>query len=1260
MLFKTRNYLPSSFTLLAFFVLVFSLNTQAQVAGNYSFSRTVVGYSAITGTTLNTPIVDDAIYTAIPLGFSFTFNCVSYTTVGISSNGFIWFGTNNPATNNYTPLSSGVMDGVISVYGSNIQSQGAGSYVRYTTTGVSPNRVFIVEWNRAKTIGGSRMDLQIKLFETTNAIQTMVNDASYFISTTVYGQVGIRGSTTTDYLNRSVTLAAGQSWATSIAGAANTATCVIDGAVIGIYPAAGTIYNWTFTGSCCTTPATQASADFVSGITLTTANLNWSTGSGSGGDIVFLKQGSAITTDPSNTTTYSANSSFASGTQIGATGAYAIYNGPGGATSISNLLPGTTYYYSIYTFDAIGPCYKTPTVTTGSFTTLSCSFPTTQATALSTTCIDYNSMNLRCTRGNGDRVIVLARAGSDVNADPVYNTTYTANSIFGSGSQIGTGNFVVYDGSSLGTLTIPITGLASGVTYYFKVFEYNTPPNCYNTTSPPTASGTTRAPGVYSSSTTTQNTANVAQGTLAANVVKLTVVISGGEDMAAVINSITFTSSGTTNTATDVTNVKIFYTGTSDVFSNATQYGGTFTTFGTNTAVDNFALKAGNNYFWIAYDVKSTATPGNVLDATVPSINITDNFGTANHTPTVTAPAGSRLITAPVTLVYCSGVIPEACCSGTGCNFSCCQGETLLSIGLSGSTILSFAGWPCNSTSGNDKNSYTDLFNSNIYSLNQGASSTMSINFDTWFSMEMWWVLWVDWNQDGVFTNSAPERYPSTNSISQWSSQPITVPASVSLGNHRARLWIQEFSYKPTDPCRITHGPLTTSLGYIVDFDIYVPDGSLPDLDPPPGPGASSCPTVVPIISTPINYTLGDVASQLTAIGTSLTWYTSPTGGVGSAIAPTPTTTSTGTQTYYVFQNNGTCDGARTQIAVNVYPPPMPLAPIATVTQPTCLVADGSILLSELPSPETWTINPNGINGSGTTYTIAPVGPGTYNYTVTNAIGCISPSSANAVVNPQPTTPTTPVILSITQPTWSVPTGTVVLTGLPVDGWTINPGGIIGAVGETSVTISGLAPGIYTFTVTNSQGCSSSVIVIISEPLPIELLYFTGECVNGYSILKWSTASETNNDYFTIEREKDAATWEVVAIVDGAGNSSSVLNYSFTAEHRYDDISYYRLKQTDFDGSFKYATPIFIGNCELDNTELIISPNPSMGIFNIQYNGNINQFRSIDIFTVLGLKIYHSDAFQSTIDLSSQSSGVYILHFNVTSKVIIEKIELSK
>ncbi|NOZ34430.1 MAG: T9SS type A sorting domain-containing protein [Chlorobi bacterium] len=107
---------------------------------------------------------------------------------------------------------------------------------------------------------------------------------------------------------------------------------------------------------------------------------------------------------------------------------------------------------------------------------VACTYPTTQAANFSTSNITSNSMDINWTRGTGDFVIVLAHEGSAVDADPIDGTTYSANAAFGSGTQIGTGNYVVYIGIA-GTSNV--TSLNSNTAYYFAVYEFSDANKCY-------------------------------------------------------------------------------------------------------------------------------------------------------------------------------------------------------------------------------------------------------------------------------------------------------------------------------------------------------------------------------------------------------------------------------------------------------------------------------------------------------------------------------------------------------------------------------------------------------------------------------------------------------------------------------------------------------------------------------------------------------------------------------------------------------------
>lgn len=118
--------------------------------------------------------------------------------------------------------------------------------------------------------------------------------------------------------------------------------------------------------------------------------------------------------------------------------------------------------------------------------------PTVQTSNLTFTSIGATTLNLQWTNGNGARRIVLARQGAAVDATPADGTTYTANAAFGAGAQIGTGNFVVFNGSDNNA---NVSNLTPNTTYHFAVFEFNVTnaTTDYLTVAPATGNATTAA-----------------------------------------------------------------------------------------------------------------------------------------------------------------------------------------------------------------------------------------------------------------------------------------------------------------------------------------------------------------------------------------------------------------------------------------------------------------------------------------------------------------------------------------------------------------------------------------------------------------------------------------------------------------------------------------------------------------------------------------------------------------------------------------------
>ncbi|MFN2430933.1 MAG: T9SS type A sorting domain-containing protein [Cryomorphaceae bacterium] len=178
------------------------------------------------------------------------------------------------------------------------------------------------------------------------------------------------------------------------------------------------------------------------------------------------------------------------------------------------------------------------------------------------------------------------------------------------------------------------------------------------------------------------------------------------------------------------------------------------------------------------------------------------------------------------------------------------------------------------------------------------------------------------------------------------------------------------------------------------------------------------------------------------------------------------------------------------------------------------------------------------------------------------------------------------------------------------------------------------------------------------NPLPISLISFDAAVCESSVCLTWQTESEINNDYFTVEKSNDGFIWSVVKEVDGAGNSQTTLDYSTVDESPYSGLSYYRLKQTDFDGAFEYSS---IKSVHFENPYskgLTIYPNPTRDILNIK--GFLSGVNSVNIYNSIGQDVTSSVTIISRnetalkIDISPLTPGVYHLKTNYNSGSIIK------
>ncbi len=148
----------------------------------------------------------------------------------------------------------------------------------------------------------------------------------------------------------------------------------------------------------------------------------------------------------------------------------------------------------------------------------------------------------------------------------------------------------------------------------------------------------------------------------------------------------------------------------------------------------------------------------------------------------------------------------------------------------------------------------------------------------------------------------------------------------------------------------------------------------------------------------------------------------------------------------------------------------------------------------------------------------------------------------------------------------------------------------------TSTTNTFVWNGITTFSLFG--GATPAII------LPIELLAFKGEKGTVSNLLEWTTASEINNDYFTLEKSTDGIEFEIVGNINGAGNFNDVSNYSMIDDDLRNVVNYYRLKQTDFDGNYTYSSIISIDNSVNEKSKEVLYKTNLLGqTINETYSG---------------------------------------------------------
>ena len=413
---------------------------------------------------------------------------------------------------------------------------------------------------------------------------------------------------------------------------------------------------------------------------------------------------------------------------------------------------------------------------------------------------------------------------------------------------------------------------------------------------------------------------------------------------------------------------------------------------------------------------------------------------------------------------------------------------------------------------------------------------------------------------------------------------------------------------------------------------------------PPPAPG-QDCPTAT-ILCASTNFSIGSLGAgtgaisgnasneNLSALGCLLAderqsqWYKFTVGQTGTIeflLNPNTNLDDIDWAIYNITTSGcaltpgGAAAGGATQVACNFSGCPGNTGILNPATDP-CTVTDyfgcaGAPATCQAGDIAQFSIAPPTLV-AGQTYAMV-----IDNYSVTNGGFAFTYGATQTVVMGQPATfasslDATCMIVTVDRTPFYTGTNSTYLWNYG-DGFTSTAGvpgpHTYGSIGTYTVSL----------TVTDAVGCvqTFSQTVNIGCILPVTLTLFDAQFSYGKVNLNWITETEINNNYFTVERSTDGILFEAVSIVKGAGNSNNRISYSSLDLKPKKGISYYRLKQTDYDGNFEYFEPVAV-SVKNSFDDVLVYPNPVTGNGFIEFSSMQEMAQTISIYDISGRVVY--------------------------------------
>ena len=1084
---------------------------------NYTFSETTGTYTSITtGTQLVTTTGGVTSYDtdgsnfALAVGNQFTFNSTTITSVTMQADGSLWLNPGTSTTGNAVtvPLSStSTSAGVISALGMDLRSTSIASQV-YERRWQDDGTEVIFQWQNAARYlqnGVERFSFQIRINKSTGVVRIVYGNMTTIQNSTTYQpQVGLRGSTNTDYNIRRLTTTipdATPNWGApngTAAGTTNTDVCRFTTGSPSCIPTSGLIFVWT-PPSPCTAPTAQATSYVNSVITSTSITSSFTAASPAPTGYLVVRSSGSLNTTPVNGTTYSAGGTLGNGT--------IVQVGSSTSISASSLTANTAYTFTIFSYNTgscTGPTYYTTSPLVGTTTTCLAAPTSSAGSSILSTSFSANWSSVTGATG-----YIL-----DVATDNAFTSMVSG-----------------YNGLVIGNVTTySVTGLSTATTYYYRVRATGTA--CTSTNS--STQTTTTSCGTYALTFTqlfnastiplcwSTSIAAVQTGTKISYVTSSTSTTASPQEGTYFVkyNSYSNTNGGS-GSEERLISPAVVTTGTSSVDvefywyqDNGSSYNsGAYLNEGVTVQWSTNGSTWTSSTFYPRF-VSTALSSGEWSKKTLTLPSGAGNIGTLYVAFKFHSEYGYNLYLDNVVIKptpTCSGPtsLTSSSITSTGGNISWAAPSSAPSSGydyyLSTSTTAPTSlTTPTGSVSaGVTLVSLTSLSSATQYYFwvrsNCGSSS-----YSTWSGSATFTTLLTNDDSGGAIAltiNSGTTCTTTTTGTSIGATQ--TLAAQSGYGTADDDVW-----YKFTATA--------------VSLDMTVSRGTMGDL------------VVEGFTSSLVS--IGVIDGSTTTESVSFTNLT-----IGNV--------------YYIrVYSFGSTVAKQGTFTICMTTPTQPPVNDDASGAITLIVNDPYI---------------NGTNDGATSSTTAPTptGPSYYGGDVWYKV--VVPSGGTVQIRT--------AALVLTDIVVEVYTGTAsALTYITYndDSSSVNTMSYISLTSRPQ----GETIWIRVWDYSGDEIGTFKIRATTPISLPIELLSFNGVSNKGYNSLYWSTASETNNDYFSVEKTLDGNNYSVVGVVNGAGNSQILNNYELKDFSVEKVINYYRLKQTDINGNYSYSNTISINN----------------------------------------------------------------------------------